>query len=203
MAVYNKTVPATALFPLAQVAARACEVGTEFAAGTKMAAEIFCHFGRDNTGTPTGGARIRIEIAGAATGNRAWFPIHQWQSGTVAAATQTITAGGHTHPSKVTTVGSATGIAAGDACLVKNATLANSEWGRVVKITDTVDVNWEENFANDQDSSVLYDQAHIFPPLPVYLDAGTRIRAVIDFYSQAHTQTAIVEVLMNTLDSIG
>ena len=202
MATYSKTVPATALISLQQVAASAVVVGSAVGVTTALAAEVACYFGRDNTSAPTGGAKIRIEGSFSASGNRAWFPIHTWQSSIVAAVNQTVTATGHTHPGKILTVGAATGLVAGDTTLVKNATLANSEWGRITAITASVDVNYEENFANDQDNSNIYDQAQIFPAMHVDLGGIARIRAVVDFASLAHNQTAIVEVLMNTLDSI-
>jgi|SRR3990172_754062 len=205
MATAVKTVPATALITLQQVAASAVVVGTAVAVNTTIAASVSCHFGRDNTGTPTGGARIRIEGSFSASDDRAWFPLHTWQSGIVLAATQAVTAIGHAHPGKVLTLGSAAGIVAGDVVLIKNATLANSEWARVTAITASVDMNVEENLANDQDNSNVYDQAHIFPPFGIDLMtmALKRVRAVVDFASLAHNQTALVEVLLNTTDSFG
>ena len=202
MATFTNT-QGRSLIALQQIAASAVFVGSEISVAGYLSGYVAAHFARDNASAPTGGARIRVEMALASSGNRYWHPLLTWQTGIVAASDQAIAT--HTHPGKVLGVTDTLGFVAGDVVLIQDTvTVANCEFGRIVSIVTNTSVTLEENLAVDHSTNgMLYDQAQIFQSHMIDFAGISRLRAVVDFYSQTHNQTGIVEVVLNTCDSIG
>ena len=174
----GKTIQAEPLAVTA-VAAGGQAVSTPVNVASERVIQVFIDHARDSATAPTvAGTEYRIEAAQTAAGNDTWRTIYSFNCDLAAPSaivTDALEAVGQT----VIECG-ATGPAIGDIVFFKNATLANSEWSRVV---DRVTTGGSESFTvldgltNAQAAGTYYNKAEQFV---VKLDIATvtRIRVV-------------------------
>jgi len=202
MATPSKTV-ATSVVTLQQLAAGSVIVSSVQTVTTKFAAQFGIHLGRDDTGgaLPQGIA-FRIEGSMKSSGDDQWFPLAEYTSGTATPEAEALT-GTEAAGSTVLEVASTTNLAANDIILIKNTTIANSEWARIKSIVANVSITVIDGITNTQTGSTVYDQAEFWSPVIDLLNM-TRIRLVVDGSFPSGTgRTTVVEAYMNTCDSIG
>lgn len=197
MATISKTAAQT-LLALQSIASNTVVISNALSVTSKLAAMVLIRFGRRATTALTAGMTFRVEVSAKDSGDGFWWPVAQFLTDTATAESESVTAS--TAGSNVISVASTTNLAAGDIIYIDNGTIANSEWGRIKSISANVSVTIEDNLNNDQDSSVIYDQAQFFQ-CQVDLTAITRLRLVCD--GSGTGQAVAVEAWAITGDSIG
>lgn len=126
----DKTIQ-TELLAITAVAADAQQKSSELAlTGIKKAAILIDHGRTATTAFVVAGTEYRVEASQKATGNDAWVSIASHVCA-IAAATET-TADGDEAAAETVVLCDANYPALGDIIFWENATLANSEWGKVV-----------------------------------------------------------------------
>lgn len=184
----------TTLLALQAVSASSQVVGSEVDVSGKFGGIVFIHFGRDTTSAATVGVSFRIEGAAKGSGAGQWYPLATIISGITAATGSN----NSSTSSAAQTVASGTGFVAQDVCLVKDGTLANSEWARIKSISGAV-LTMEENLVNSHSTGATYSKAEMWA-IPVDLSAVGRLRLVAD--GVAHAQSFVTEAWLNTFDNV-
>ena len=200
MATITKTA-GTNILAIQQVASNAVVVGAAQDVSTKLAASVFIHLGRDDTGgTLTEGVGVRVEGSALSSGNSQWFTLAAFKSATATpeaeAVSGTVAAG-----ATAITVASTTNLVVGDKILAKNTTIANSEFCQIKSVTANTSVTVIDALTNAQTGATLYDQAEFYAAPNIDLTAISRIRVVIDGSNTG--RTVVAEAYMVTGDSIG
>jgi len=203
MATVTKTV-ATSVLSLQQMAALGTLKSAVQTVTTKFAAQLGVHLGRDDTGgaLPVG-VTFRVEASMKSSGDDQWFPLAEYTSGTTTPSDELLTAGSEPAGSTVLECANTTGFTAGDLILIKNTTIANSEFARIVSIVTNTSVTVLDAITNAQTGSTIYDQAEFWSPVVDLLNV-TRLRLHADASFTGGTgRTVVIEAYMNTCDSIG
>lgn len=199
MATPSKTV-ATSVLTLQQIASNSVLVSSVQSVTTKFAAQFGVHLGRDDTGGAlTTGVAFRIEGSMKSSGDDQWFPLAEYTSGTATPEAEALT-GTEAAGATVLEVASTTNLTVGDIILIKNTTIANSEWARIKAVVTNTSITVIDAITNAQTGSTVYDQAELWSPVIDLLNM-TRIRLVADASNTG--RTVVVEAYMNTCDSIG
>lgn len=199
MATPSKTV-ATSVLTLQQIASNAVVISSVQSVTTKFAAQLGVHLGRDDTtGVLASGVIFRAEGSMKSSGDDQWFPLAEYTSGTATPEAEALT-GTEAAGSTVLEVASTTNLAVFDIILIKNGTIANSEWARIKAVSTNVSITVEDAITNTQTGSTVYDQAEFWSPVLDLLNI-TRIRLVAN--GAGTGRTVVVEAFMNTCDSIG
>lgn len=188
----------TTLLALQSVASNTVVISSVQDVSTKLAAMVGIHFGRRAATALTEGVELRIEASMKSSGDGQWFPLASFKTATAAAEAEAVS-GTVSAGTNVITVASTTNLIAGDLIYIDNGTIANSEWGRVKAISTNTSVTIEDNLANAQTGSTLYDQAEFYIA-QFDLSAVGRIRFVVDARNSG--QAVAVEAFMVTGDSI-
>lgn len=196
---YNKTA-GTSVLSLQTVTSGSVAISSAIDVSTKIAATLFVHFGREATTALTVGTQIRIEASSEASGGGYWYPLFIYTSDVATSETEAVT-GTVSSGTNVITVASTTNLTAGDIIFIQNGTIGNSEWGRIKSIVTNTSVTIEDNLANAQTGSTLFDQAQIFRAVEINCRALTRLRVVVD--NTGSGQSIAVEAKMVTADSFG
>lgn len=195
----NKTGDQT-IFALASIAASTVTVGSETALATQDGGLLHVYAGRRAATAAGAVANIRIEGSyKAAGGVGTWNPLAILAFDFAACEAEAVsgTVGSGTN---VITVASTTNLTAGDVIFIDNGTIANSEWHRIKSIVSNTSVTTEENLANAQTGSTLYDSAAIFNLIQIPRGI-VRLRIVAD--GSLFTQAWALFAKLVTVDSIG
>lgn len=159
------------------------------------------HFGREVTTALTLPFNFRIEGAFVESGGGYWFPLVDMYKGVatehasaVAAAESEAVAGAVAAGQNVITVASTTNLVVGDRIFIRNATVANSEWGKIKSLVVNTSVTIEDNLLRAQTGATLFDQAELFSGIVNVAPLG-RIRVVAD--GAGAGQNTAVEVIIN------
>lgn len=197
MAVINKTA-GTSVLSLQSVAASTVLISSAQDVSTKLAASLMIFFGRRATTAAGAGVNIRVEASGESSGDKSWVALYTFTTNFATceneALTSTVSSG-----QAVLTMANTTNITVGDYLYIDNTTIANSEWGRVKAVSSNTSATIEDNLANAQTSSTIYDSAEQFI-CQLDLTAISRIRIVVD--GASYTQAFAIKVLMVTGDSV-
>lgn len=199
MATITKTA-GTSVLSLQSNAASTVLISSAQDVSTKLAAMIYVWFGRRSATAAGAGCNIRIEGSAESSGDKSWAPLATFTT-TFAACEAEAVSGTVNSGQKVITVASTTNLVIGDIIYIDNGTIGNSEWHRIKSIVTNTSVTVEDDLANAQTSSTIYDSAEIFTPVQLDLSAISRLRIVVD--GASFTQAHAVKVLMVTGDSIG
>ena len=198
MAIITKTqdIP---LLPLQSVASNTVVISPAEDVSTKISATVGIHFGRRSAIALAAGVEMRIEASMTSSGDSQWFPLVVFKSQNAAVEAETVS--GTVNPgTNVLTVASTINLAAGDLVFIDNSTIENSEWGRVKAISTNSSITLEDNLANAQTGSTIYDSAEYFVA-QLDLSSIGRLRLVVDGRNTG--QAVAVEAFMVTADSIG
>lgn len=189
----------TSVLSLQSVAASTVVISSDLDVSTKMAATILIWFGRRSATAAGAGVNIRIEVSGESSGDSSWKSIYTFTTGFAACEAEAVS-GTVSSGTNVITVASTTNLTIGDYIFIDNSTIANSEWKRVKSISTNASVTTENNLANAQTGSTIYDSAEDFM-CSLDLTAIKRLRVVAD--GASFTQAFAIKSLMITGDSIG
>lgn len=189
----------TSVLSLQSVAASTVVISSDLDVSTKMAATILIWFGRRSATAAGAGVNIRIEVSGESSGDSSWKSIYIFTTGFAACEAEAVS-GTVSSGTNVITVASTTNLTIGDYIFIDNSTIANSEWKRVKSISTNASVTTENNLANAQTGSTIYDSAEDFM-CSLDLTAIKRLRVVAD--GASFTQAFAIKSLMITGDSIG
>ncbi len=166
----------TELQAIVAVAADAQSISSTLTLTDMRKVAIFIDHGRDATSAFVGaGTEYRVEVSEKATGNDTWRPI--------ASATAAITAAlAHVmdveEPAgEVVILIGATSPVLGDIQFFKNATIANSEWARIIDKTNSVSFTIQDGLTNTQAAITSYSQGEHFVML-LDVSSYTRLRVV-------------------------
>ena len=172
----------TELLAITAVAADAQQKSSELAlTGIKKAA-VFIDHGRTATTAFVGaGTEYRVEVSEKASGNDAWRTLASVPCGIVAASE--ITADGNEAAAQTVIECGATYPALGDIVFWENATLANSEWGKVVARVVTggsESFTLQDGLTNAQTAAkLIYNKAEQFV-LNLDVEVFTRMRVIVN-----------------------
>lgn len=198
MATITKTA-GTSVLSLQSNAASTVLLSSAQDVSTKLAATIYIWFGRRSATAAGAGCNIRIEGSAESSGDKSWGTLVTYTT-TFAACEAEAVSGTVNSGQKVITVASTSNLTIGDYIYVDNGTIGNSEWCRIKSLVTNTSVTVEDDLANAQTSSTIYDSAESYVA-QLDLTAITRLRVVVD--GASFTQAHAVKVLMVTGDSIG
>ncbi|MBU0847223.1 hypothetical protein KKH23_08585 [Patescibacteria group bacterium] len=176
--VITKTIQTELLAPTA-VAANAQQLSSVLALTNMKKASVFIDHGRTATTAFVGaGTEYRIQVSQKATGNDTWVSLASVVAD-IAAATAITADGNEAAGETVIDIGANTP-AVGDIVFWKNATIANSEWGKVVAITGGTDFTLQDGLTNAQlAAQLIYNKAERFV-LSLDVSGFTRMRVVVN-----------------------
>lgn len=197
MATYSKTQGTVLAAPQTLASGSVFITSAQDVSG-KIAASIFIHFGRTATTALTVGAQFRIEASSRSSGDGHWHPLFIFTTDIATSETEAVT-GTVNSGQAVITCASTTNLTAGDIIFIQNGTIGNSEWGRIKSVSTNTSVTIEDNLANAQTSSTMFDQGQIFRVADINCRALGRLRVVVD--NTGTGQTIAFEIEMITTDS--
>jgi len=197
MATFTKTVQ-TALLATQSVAASTVVISSAFDVSGKIGGIIQARLGRRSATAAGAGVNIRLESSSATSGDNTWFPFAILTSAFAACEAEAVS-GTVNSGTNIITVASTSNLTIGDIIFIDNATIGNSEWGRIKSVSTNTSVTIEDNLVNAQTGSTLYDAAEIYAPIAIP-EGAVRIRAVAD--GASFTQAFAINVNLITIDSI-
>ena len=188
----NKTVQ-TELLAITAIAADSQQKSSTLSVSHINKASIFIDHARDATAAFVGnGTEYRIEVSEKATGNDTWRTLYSVVCG-IAAASDIVM--DESEPAAETEIKTgATLPAVGDIVFFKNATIANSEWAKVISIdasggTEHFDI--QDGLTNTQAALAhMYNKSEQFV-LNLDLKVATRLRVIVN-NNKGTTNQAIV-----------
>jgi hypothetical protein len=187
----------TELLPITAVAANAQQISSEFALTKTSKATIFIDHARDVATAFVGaGTEYRVEVSEQASGNSTWRTAFSVVCDITAASSivmdaeeaigQTLIEIGATTP------------AVGDIVFFKNATLANSEWAKVVAINAGVTFTIQDGLTYTQPAITLFNKAEQFV-LAIDTTSFTRLRVVVNNNNGTTNQNIVSRVAIITV----
>ncbi len=167
----------TSVLSTQEVAANSQLISSVQTLATEEQATLFFHFGK-NSKQSGGPVKIRIEASPKSSNNGFWVPIHYYTTNGGSSISTSVegTVGSGT---AVITCGSTDGFNVGDYIMIRNSTVANSEWGRIKSIVANTSITIEDNLLNAQTGSVIFSNAECYA-IPVDMKSLARIRVVAD-----------------------
>ena len=182
----------TELLAITAVAADAQQKSSELDVSSYRTATVFIDHARDIADAAVGaGTEYRIQASEKATGNDTWRTLYSVVCD-ITAASSIVMDGTEAAGSTVIECG-ATLPAAGGTVFFKNATLANSEWGKVVSIVATggsESFTLSDGLTNSQAAITLFNKAEQFV-ITLNLETIKRIRVIVN-NNNGTTNRAIV-----------
>jgi hypothetical protein len=198
MAIVTKT-GSIALLPLQSIGSGSTITGTPLDVSTRFSAFLVIHFGRRTATALTAPVDVRVEGSTDTAGDKNWGVLHQFRSVVTVAESKPVS-GTVLSGQKVITLANTNGLALDGFVYIDNATIANSEFGRIAAIATNVSITLEDNLANNQTGSTVYSLAEMSNP-QIDLSNIMRVRAVAA--NRNSDQPVAVEVIMSSGDSIG
>lgn len=199
MATYTKTDNQT-LITLTDLANGAATSG-ELDVSTKISGVVLMRMGRTSSSAfTTNGVVFLVEVSGyaAESGEEYWYPYREFETALGSSIGSQAVSGTEAAGQTVVTLAAGTNFAARDYVFWHNTTLINSEWSRVLSVSGA-DLTLLEAITNAQTGATCRDQAEAFE-CEMDLSAVKKLRV----WAINNTgQTAAVEVLISTGDSIG
>jgi len=169
----------TELLAITAIAADAQQKSSELALTNMKKASIFIDHGRTATTAFVGaGTEYRVEASQKATGNDAWRTIASVVCG-IATAVE-ITADANEAAAQTLIEIGANEPALGDILFWENATLANSEWIKVVAVVADTSFTCQDGLTNAQTAAkLIYNKAEQFV-LNLDVEPFTRMRVIVN-----------------------
>jgi len=166
----------TELNIIAAVAADAQDKSSELALTNMKKVAIFIDHARDATGAfVDAGTEYRVEVSEKATGNDTWRTIASAVCG-IAAALGHVMDAEEAAGQTLIEIGATTPLV-NDIQFFKNATIGNSEWGKIVAVVDGVSFTLQDGLTNTQAAITTYSQGEHFVLL-LDVEAYTRLRVI-------------------------
>ena len=201
MANITKTIQAE-LQGITAVASAAQSISSELSCPNQLAATIFIDFGLDSATTPVG-TEFMIGVSQKASGNDTWRTIWSILTG-VTAPSAIVTDAQETAGATVIECG-ATVPALNNIVFLKNSTIGNSEWVKVVARVITAgseSFTIQDGLTNIQAAGTYYDKAEQFI-VQLDLPAIKRLRVVCNNNYAASSASCVWRCACITADSIG
>lgn len=181
---YNVTITLTKtiqteLLAITKVAADAQQKSSELALTNIKKVTIFIDHGRTATTAFVGaGTEYRIEASEKASGDDTWRTLASVEA--IITAASEITADGDEAAGQTLIEIGATTPAVGDIVFWENATLGDSEWGKVVAIDSGVSFTLQDGLTNAQAAAKkIYNKGEHFV-LTLDVTAFTRLRVIVN-----------------------
>jgi len=198
----NKTA-ANSLVSIQTLASGAVVKSSAINVAGKFGMAVGVHLGRTVTTALTNPVKVRFEFSTEDSLDSNWYPIGDLLSDTIASTTTSTlttatTAGDTTLPMTATA-----GILIGDAVLIKDTTLGNSEWGRVITVNANTNVIIEDGTLRNHaiTTTQIWSKANIWS-FVIDVSRYTRVRCVFDAAYALSGQTVVCEARYTLLDSI-
>lgn len=176
----DKTIQ-TELLAITAISANVQQVSSTYTSLYTMQATVFIDHARDSASAFVGaGTEYRVEVSQKASGNDTWRTLYSVVCGITAPSSIVMDAQEAAGQTRIEC--GATVPAVGDIVFFKNATLANSEWAKVIARDTTVSSEYFDildGLTNIQPAITLYNQAEQFV-ITVNLRTGTRLRVVVN-----------------------
>jgi hypothetical protein len=170
----------TTLYAIASTASNSVSVGAAVDISTYYAIDVRIRIGR-GTGTAfTTAPKFRLEgtYDGSSPTADQWVTLAEFQCAVGASIGSQAVSGTEAAGQTVVTLAAGTNFAAGDYVFFHNATLANSEWSRVVSVSGA-DLTLEEGIVNAQTGATCRDQAEQYHAL-IDCTSLQQVRLVVD-----------------------
>ena len=195
------TKSATVLLTPQQIASNGVLQSDDQDVSTKYAGSFYLWLGRDDTGGAlTEGVDITVEGSGKASGDDAWIPLANFKSGVTTPETEAVT-GTESAGATVIELASTTNLVVNDLVLLKNTTIGNSEFGKIVAVVSNTSITLMDGITNAQTGSTVYDQAERYVASGLDLMSTLRVRVV---YNACNTgRTVVAYALATWMDSQG
>jgi hypothetical protein len=148
--------------------------------------------GRDVTTALTAGVIVRIQASPKSSGDDFWEDIAVFQTAVAASESEAVS-GTVAAAQAVVTVASTTNLVVQDLIFIKNSTIGNSEFRRIIAVSTNTSVTVADDLTNAQTGSTLYDQAERFATI-IPTVGFARLRVMVD-NSQNATQTVCAQAL--------
>lgn len=175
IAVPIKTIQ-TELKAISTVAANAQDISSTLDVTNYKKAIIFIDHARDAAAAFVGaGTEYRIEVSEKSSGNDTWRTLYSIV-GDITAASSIVMDAEEAAGQTLIEIGATTPVV-GDIVFFKNATLANSEWGKVVAISAGVSFTLQYGLTNTQAAITLFNKAEHFV-ISLDLENATRLNVV-------------------------
>lgn len=180
----------TELLGITSVAANAQQLSSTLDLTSVRKVAIFIDHGRTaTTAFVVAGTEYRIEVSQKASGDDAWVPILSVVAD-IAAATEITADADEAAGQTLIEIGANTP-AVNDYVFWRNATIANSEWGKVVAIAAGVTFTLQDGLTNAQAAAqLIYNKAERFA-LALHVETFTRLRVVVN-NNNGTTNVAVV-----------
>jgi hypothetical protein len=198
----NKTA-ANSLVAIQTLASGAVVKSSAINVAGKFGMAVGVHLGRTATTALTNPVKVRFEFSTEDSLDSNWYPIGDLISDTLASTTTATlttatTAGTATLPMTATA-----GILIGDGVLIYDATIGNSEWGRVITVNTNTSVVIEDNTLRNHaiTTTQVWSKANIWS-FVIDVSRYTRVRCVFDAAYALSGQTVVCEARYTLLDSI-
>jgi len=188
------------LLAAVQVAANLPQKSAEVTGCTTLFCGLFdVRICKDHEAAFTAGFAVVVQGTSDMDDNPQWTDIATLGSTSIAAsASETLTAA-EVAGDTVLEVASTTGFVALDKILIKNGTIANSEWREVQSVVTNTSVTVIDPIANVQTGSVIYDNAEFFNGI---VDLSSVKRARVLAKSTGTGQTYVMQVTFDPLESV-
>jgi len=182
----------TELLAITAVAANAQQKSSTLDVSLIDNAAIFIDHARDAAAAFVGaGTEYRIEVSEKATGNDTWRTLYSVVCG-IAAASSIVMDGEEAAGATLIECGDPDP-PLGDIVFFKNATIANSEWGKVVAHVNNVSFTLQDGLSNTQAAITLYNKAEQFV-LNMSLKTATRMRVVVNNNNGTTNQAVVSRI---------
>ena len=195
---YTKT-QGTVLLAIQQIASNTVVKTSAQDVSSKMEATVFIFLGRDDTGGAlTAGCVFRVQGSAKSSGDDTWVDLAAFTSQLTLPEAEAVS-GTEAAGATLIEVASTTNLVVGDYVLLKNTTIGNSEFARIVAVVINTSVTLTDGITNAQTGSTIYDQAEQYAATISLASVG-RIRLVADCSNTG--KTVVVQAFMTTLDAI-
>lgn len=165
----------TELKAVTNVSAGAQSISSVLDVSSVFGVAIYIDVSPEATNTP--GTEFRIETSQKASGDDTWVPIAGTVSTTATVNSHAVDGtenAGATVIEETTT----TGLALGQYIFLKNTTLGNSEWNKLVALAASTSFTLLDALTNAQTGSTWYNRGERFPPFNIDCSYYKRLRVV-------------------------
>lgn len=167
------------LLPITTVAADSQQISSVINVSSFNKATIFIDHARDVADAFAGaGTEYRVEVSEKSSGNDTWRTVLSVVADIIVASSIVMDAPGAIAGDTIINIG-ATTPAVNDIVFFKNATLANSEWAKVVAINAGVTFTIQDGLTNAQPNITLFNKAEQFV-LTFNTESYTRLRVIVN-----------------------
>lgn len=206
MAAPTKTIQ-TELLAITAVAANAQQLSSVLDVSTKFQATIFVDHARDNADVAAmvgNGTEYRVQVSEKASGNDTWVDVPGGTVESAITASASIVMDALEAAAATVIECGATVPAVGDVVFFKNATIANSEWGKVVAIVTTggsESFTLQDGLTNEQAAITVTNQGTRWA-MTLDVLSYTRLRVVANNNKGTTNKPIVCRIAAITMDTL-